>query len=266
MICCFLVATRAEEGGPCTKPRATEFAFCIFRLSSLSPSFRSKKKKKKKLDLIVPPLSKTKKKKTVFYNSSLPPPTMARFLNNHSLLAGVPLLAFLALLGLLLLASSARAANIHLQTDSEGWHRGRATYFGASPELVETFERVRGAGSYGDLHYGSCGMYRKPQVRSAFWVVEKKKGNQREEREKNERRGKKTKKISPFKKKKKKKSNKQTNRASKPSAPRTSPSTRPTPPRPPTPTLTSPGPAADATRSAASPASSRRTTTTTRAA
>ena len=117
---------------------------------------------------------------------------MARFLNNHSLLAGVPLLAFLALLGLLLLASSARAANIHLQTDSEGWHRGRATYFGASPELVETFERVRGAGSYGDLHYGSCGMYRKPQVRSAFWVVEKKKGNQREEREKNERRGKKT--------------------------------------------------------------------------
>ena len=122
---------------------------------------------------------------------------MARFLNNHSLLAGVPLLAFLALLGLLLLASSARAANIHLQTDSEGWHRGRATYFGASPELVETFERVRGAGSYGDLHYGSCGMYRKPQVRSAFWVVEKKKGNQREEREKNERRGKKTKKISP---------------------------------------------------------------------
>ena len=136
---------------------------------------------------------------------------MARFLNNHSLLAGVPLLAFLALLGLLLLASSARAANIHLQTDSEGWHRGRATYFGASPELVETFERVRGAGSYGDLHYGSCGMYRKPQVRSAFWVVEKKKGNQREEREKNERRGKKTKKISPFKKKKKKKI-KQTNK------------------------------------------------------
>ena len=103
---------------------------------------------------------------------------MARFLNNHSLLAGVPLLAFLALLGLLLLASSARAANIHLQTDSEGWHRGRATYFGASPELVETFERVRGAGSYGDLHYGSCGMYRKPQVRGDWfffffevWVV-----------------------------------------------------------------------------------------------
>ena len=87
--------------------------------------------------------------------------------NPHSLLAGVPLLAFLALLGILLLASAAnvKAANIHLQTDSEGWHRGRATYFGASPELVETFERVRGAGSYGDLHYGSCGMYRKPQVR-----------------------------------------------------------------------------------------------------
>lgn len=91
---------------------------------------------------------------------------MARFFLNHSLLAGVPLLAFLALFGILFLASSVKAAsNIHLQTDSEGWHRGRATYFGASPELVETFERVRGAGSYGDLHYGSCGMYRKPQVR-----------------------------------------------------------------------------------------------------
>lgn len=91
---------------------------------------------------------------------------MARLLN-HSLLAGVPLLAFLTLFGILYFASNAKAANsnIHLQTDADGWHRGRATYFGASPELVETFERVRGAGSYGDLHYGSCGMYRKPQVR-----------------------------------------------------------------------------------------------------
>lgn len=93
-----------------------------------------------------------------------------RFLN-HSLLAGVPLLAFLALFGILLFASNARSANIYLQTDSEGWHRGRATYFGASPELVETFERVRGAGSYGDLHYGSCGMYRKPQVSFVFFLV-----------------------------------------------------------------------------------------------
>ena len=92
---------------------------------------------------------------------------MPRLLLNHSLLAGVPLLAFLALFGILFLAASnvkAANSNIHLQTDSEGWHRGRATYFGASPELVETFERVRGAGSYGDLHYGSCGYFNKPQV------------------------------------------------------------------------------------------------------
>ena len=72
MICCFLVATRAEEGGPCTKPRATEFAFCIFRLSSLSPSFRSKKKKKKNStssSLLSP---KQKKKKQFF--TTLPSP------------------------------------------------------------------------------------------------------------------------------------------------------------------------------------------------
>lgn len=195
----------------------------------------------------------------------------------HSLLAGVPLLAFGAIFATLFLLSfssflGASAANIHLNTDSEGWHRGRATYFGASPELVETFERVRGAGSYGDLHYGSCGMYRKPQVSEMkdFFLMMMMKKKIKEKKKSKKRKKKltifflhqKILRIDPLNPLDKQTPT--TTRESKPSARKTSPSTRPTPPPPRTPTRISPDPAVDATRSGASPASSRRTTTTTK--
>ena len=67
------------------------------------------------------------------------------------------------LLTLAALAASAHAT-MHTPTTGDGWYDGRATFFGASDSLVDVFERVRGPGSYGDLHYGSCGYYNKPQV------------------------------------------------------------------------------------------------------
>ena len=57
---------------------------------------------------------------------------------------------------------AARASSV-VTVSHDGWYSGRATFFGASDELVSTFERIRGPGSYGDLHYGSCGYFNKPQ-------------------------------------------------------------------------------------------------------
>ena len=51
------------------------------------------------------------------------------------------------------------------------WHSkariliGSATFFDASDDFRSSFEKIRGEGSFGDLHYGSCGYFNKPQVR-----------------------------------------------------------------------------------------------------
>ena len=52
-----------------------------------------------------------------------------------------------------------------------GWYDGRATFFGASKQLQDSFEKIRGPGSYGDLHYGSCGYFDKPQVGERWRMV-----------------------------------------------------------------------------------------------
>lgn len=72
------------------------------------------------------------------------------------------LLALAALLASL--ASTASAAVVISQT-ADGWTRGRATFFDASDDFRASFEKIRGEGSFGDLHYGSCGYFNKPQVR-----------------------------------------------------------------------------------------------------
>ena len=78
---------------------------------------------------------------------------------------------FPPLLLLLLVAASssssslfASAAVVVSQTP-DGWIRGRATFFDASDDFRSSFEKIRGEGSFGDLHYGSCGYCNKPQVR-----------------------------------------------------------------------------------------------------
>lgn len=62
--------------------------------------------------------------------------------------------AALAAAAALLLAAPAALAAMHTPTSGDGWYDGRATFFGASDELVHTFEKVRGPGSYGDLVWG----------------------------------------------------------------------------------------------------------------
>lgn len=60
----------------------------------------------------------------------------------------------LAVAAAVLLAATAAHAAMHVPTTGDGWYSGRATFFGASDELVHTFERIRGPGSYGDLVWG----------------------------------------------------------------------------------------------------------------
>ena len=62
--------------------------------------------------------------------------------------------ALAAALAVAALASSTARAAMHTPTSGDGWYDGRATFFGASDELVHTFERIRGPGSYGDLVWG----------------------------------------------------------------------------------------------------------------
>ena len=78
-------------------------------------------------------------------------------------------------LPLLLLAAAALAtaysslslfasAAVVVSETPDGWIRGRATFFDASDDFRSSFEKIRGEGSFGDLHYGSCGYFNKPQV------------------------------------------------------------------------------------------------------
>ena len=60
---------------------------------------------------------------------------------------------------------TASAAAVVVSQTSDGWIRGRATFFDASDDFRSSFEKIRGEGSFGDLHYGSCGYFNKPQVR-----------------------------------------------------------------------------------------------------
>ena len=82
--------------------------------------------------------------------------------------SGFPALSLFLLAAALVAASSftpfASAAVVVSQT-SDGWIRGRATFFDASDDFRSSFEKIRGEGSFGDLHYGSCGYFNKPQVR-----------------------------------------------------------------------------------------------------
>jgi hypothetical protein len=57
-------------------------------------------------------------------------------------------------------------ATAYVQTPSagDGWFDGRATFFGAPSEFADAF-KDRGEGAFGDLLWGSCGYFNKPQVR-----------------------------------------------------------------------------------------------------
>lgn len=81
--------------------------------------------------------------------------------------SGLPPLLLLLLAATLVAVSSsslfASAAVVVSQTP-DGWIRGRATFFDASDDFRSSFEKIRGEGSFGDLHYGSCGYFNKPQV------------------------------------------------------------------------------------------------------
>jgi len=68
-----------------------------------------------------------------------------------------------------LAAASTASAGIITVSSEPGWYDGRATFFGASKQLQDSFEKIRGPGSYGDLHYGSCGYFDKPQVGEGGW-------------------------------------------------------------------------------------------------
>ena len=80
-----------------------------------------------------------------------------------------PLLLLLAAIALVAASSSSSAlfasAAVVVSQTSDGWIRGRATFFDASDDFRSSFEKIRGEGSFGDLHYGSCGYFNKPQVR-----------------------------------------------------------------------------------------------------
>ena len=82
--------------------------------------------------------------------------------------SGFPTLSLLVLAAALVAASTfslfASAAVVVSQTP-DGWIRGRASFFDASDDFRSSFEKIRGEGSFGDLHYGSCGYFNKPQVR-----------------------------------------------------------------------------------------------------
>jgi hypothetical protein len=64
------------------------------------------------------------------------------------------------------LAAATRSAHAYVQTPSsgDGWFDGRATFFGAPAEFANAF-KDRGEGAFGDLLWGSCGYFNKPQVR-----------------------------------------------------------------------------------------------------
>lgn len=96
-------------------------------------------------------------------NSSPPKNVLAMALSAGGK-AGLPLLLLLALVAASHLFTPASAAVVVSQT-SDGWIRGRATFFDASDDFRSSFEKIRGEGSFGDLHYGSCGYFNKPQVR-----------------------------------------------------------------------------------------------------
>ena len=68
---------------------------------------------------------------------------------------------------LALLATPA-AAYVQTPATADGWFDGRATFFGAPQAFADSF-KDRGEGAFGDLLWGSCGYFNKPQVRP--WVV-----------------------------------------------------------------------------------------------
>jgi hypothetical protein len=55
------------------------------------------------------------------------------------------------------------AAYVQTPASGDGWFDGRATFFGAPKEFADSF-KDRGEGAFGDLLWGSCGYFNKPQV------------------------------------------------------------------------------------------------------
>ena len=70
--------------------------------------------------------------------------------------------AHLALAAALAVVSTG-SAYVQTPSTSDGWFVGRATFFGA-PSYWEDAFADRGAGAFGDLKYGSCGYFNKPQA------------------------------------------------------------------------------------------------------
>lgn len=62
------------------------------------------------------------------------------------------------------LSIQAVAAYVQTPSSGDGWFDGRATFFGAPAEFANAF-KDRGEGAFGDLLWGSCGYFNKPQVR-----------------------------------------------------------------------------------------------------
>jgi len=76
-----------------------------------------------------------------------------------------PAIAGLALTatGLALAALTPAAAYVQTPASGDGWFDGRATFFGAPQAFADSF-KDRGEGAFGDLLWGSCGYFNKPQV------------------------------------------------------------------------------------------------------
>jgi len=72
-----------------------------------------------------------------------------------------PAVALAVTAGLALLAPA--TAYVQTPATSDGWFEGRATFFGAPQAFADSF-KDRGEGAFGDLLWGSCGYFNKPQV------------------------------------------------------------------------------------------------------
>jgi len=79
------------------------------------------------------------------------------------------LLALFAAAACVITLPATVSAAVVVSKTPDGWIRGRATFFDASDDFRSSFEKIRGEGSFGDLHYGSCGYFNKPQVRRRFF-------------------------------------------------------------------------------------------------
>ena len=65
--------------------------------------------------------------------------------------------------GLALLTPAPALAYVQTPATADGWFEGRATFFGAPQAFADSF-KDRGEGAFGDLLWGSCGYFNKPQV------------------------------------------------------------------------------------------------------